>query len=174
MANQTIWILETSNPVENDTDVTLYEDKTEAYAAGVAAAVSYMEDMGADNPNKTDPEWYEQYQDILAAQTCNNYVHCLKLYDEWICNMGAYEDVYNVCVYSSEVIPKGSSPNWNPSPNPRNQPIETTCVVVPEINNQVKANVSCRFCQTSLEPGESPCWKCGTKEPTNLIGVIKT
>lgn len=165
MADQKIWILETSNPMENDTEVTLYEDKTEAYAAGVAAAVSYMEDMGADNPNKTYPEWYEQYQDVLAAQTCTNYVKCLKIYDEWIGNMGAYEDVFNVCVYCQLVIPKGSSPNWNPS----NPPIDTTCVVVPEINNQVKTNVPCRCCQTSLEPGESPCWKCGSENST--IGV---
>lgn len=35
-----------------------------------------------------------------------------------------------------------------------------------EENIELIINYKCKLCKTSLNVGETPCWKCGTKDPT--------
>lgn len=169
MSNQYVWVVKVFDLEDLDIDIDVFCNEVDALNRALDIGIEYMEEMNANDPNK--PDWYDYYNRALYFRNLGNPKLGLKAYKGWMSTIDVHEDVFTIDVYPKQLYQSKSSANMN-DPIEEEPKYTINRTVIPN-TGITKENVPCKFCRTSLEKGESPCWKCGTKEPTDLVGVIQ-
>jgi hypothetical protein len=137
-----IWVAESFYSGDYSTNVELFESEDCALLDAVNAAISTMEDEGCDS---NESVYNKSYTSICNLKKSGKYRDALSTYNKWA---DSTETNIFLSVYSKELHLKTDMDG------------KVNSAFLP------KKEVPCKCCGTNLNEGETPCWKCGSDDPT--------
>jgi hypothetical protein len=143
----TVYIVQIIVPSLSDFDVSVYESETEAYQIAVDEAIAHLESYDTLDKNFPLVYWEETLDKIKLYFSQGKYQEALSTHIKWMDDMSDdFDSIVNIDVLEKEIRISNISTN------------KSTFNI---------SSIKCKCCNTMLNAGETPCWKCGTEDPTN-------